>query len=403
MSFPTIKVTDAGRLLLSKVLAGASVEFTKFVLGEGACPNSDDWGGLTGPIYPVMTCNITKFSRVEDKVVLQGEFSNANVPKAFLWHELCVFGHIPDEEDSTEVMIFYGNAGGLAEYVPGPDSAVAVTHRWDTTVTLSSSANVSAMVQSITYATIEQLNAHIGDTANPHKVTKEQVGLGQVENYAPNDIPVSFDEIPTEVTQLQSGEPIWRHVARIARAIIRFIAHLRDYENPHQVSPEQIKAAPEAHSSSNATYGIGNGIKYGHVKLTNLYSGGEGPGDGVALTPSGLKSVIGRNCQYTGAGHVTNGDNSIVHHTNIKVSTDTTNDPAFVFIHGATYAVIGHHAMLSVVDGKVSGISNVDGMITQISGTYTNGKLYLAADAVDATAENQMNAPGETYICSAVF
>lgn len=40
-------------------------------------------------------------------------------------------------------------------------------------------------------ATTDKLNAHVADTDNPHEVTKEQVGLGSVENLAPADLPVS--------------------------------------------------------------------------------------------------------------------------------------------------------------------------------------------------------------------
>lgn len=40
-------------------------------------------------------------------------------------------------------------------------------------------------------ATTDKLNAHVANTDNPHEVTKEQVGLGNVENLAPADLPVS--------------------------------------------------------------------------------------------------------------------------------------------------------------------------------------------------------------------
>ena len=42
-----------------------------------------------------------------------------------------------------------------------------------------------------TYSTIETVNDHIEDTSNPHGVTKEQVGLGSVDNTADLDKPIS--------------------------------------------------------------------------------------------------------------------------------------------------------------------------------------------------------------------
>lgn len=406
MSFPNIKLTDVGRLLLSKVIAGASIEFSYFMLGNGACPNPDDWGGLTAPISPVMKCNITKFSRVNDKVVLQGEFSNANVPEAFLWYELCVFATIPDDEEYQNVMVFYGNADALAEYVPGPDSTVAVTHRWDTTITLSSSASVSAMVQSITYATIEQLNAHIGDKTNPHNVSKEQIGLGNVVNAAPNDMVVDFD-CNGILKELAQGENLFAVISKLASAIVVLQSHLTNQQNPHKVTAELAGAAAKSHRSTGTEHGLANYEYFGHVKLADSYSGGETSGNGIAVTPYALKNVndalSGRNIQYTGSGYVSHGNNSIAYRTYINGKSKMPNDPVFLFIQGTSEAVLGHHALLTVTDNGIAGISIVDGKITQISGTFSGKGFYLAADAEDATAENQMNAKDETYTCSVLF
>lgn len=413
MSFPNIKVTDAGRLLLSKVLAGASIEFSYFMLGNGACPNPDDWGGLTAPISPVMKCNITKFSRVDDKVVLQGEFSNANVPEAFLWYELCIFASIPDDEEYQNVMVFYGNADALAEYVPGPDSTAAVTHRWDTTIALSSSASVSATVQSITYATLAQLSEHTGNKENPHGVTKEQVGLDLVENYAPSDIPVTFTEMPEELTQLQSGEPIWCHVARTARAIIRLIAHLRDIKNPHQVTSDQVGASPKNHQSENATYGLGNSTKFGHVKLADDYAGGETAGDGIAVTPKALCAVhdalSAYNFAYSGTGNVYTGTSLQRYGTPVYVQCVGT--PKFIIIQGTVNA--NKHIAFLRIDGNAgSGMAFVDGEVIPLTvdpiGTMLNGKTdmtyYLhAADTDGVTPAKQMNLSGETYNYTVFF
>lgn len=43
-----------------------------------------------------------------------------------------------------------------------------------------------------TYATIKNLNAHLTDVENPHKVTKAQVGLGNVDNTSDQDKPISI-------------------------------------------------------------------------------------------------------------------------------------------------------------------------------------------------------------------
>jgi len=411
MSFPNIKLTDVGRLLLSKVIAGASIEFSYFMLGNGACPNPDDWSGLTAPISPVMKCNITKFSRVNDKVVLQGEFSNANVPEAFLWYELCVFATIPDDEEYQNVMVFYGNADALAEYVPGPDSTVAVTHRWDTTITLSSSASVSAMVQSITYATIEQLNAHIGDKTNPHNVSKEQVGLGNVVNAAPNDMVVNFD-CNGILTELAQGENLFAVISKLASAIVVLQTHLMNQKNPHKVTAELAGAAPKDHQSESATYGMGNATKFGHVKLTDGFTGGETAGDGIAATPKALSAVhdalSAYHGTYTGNGNVYTGSFPTRYGTLVYVRCVGT--PKFIIIQGTENAK-KHIAFLRINGTDGAGIAFVDGEVVPLTvdhtGTMLNGitdaTYYVyAADTDGATAAKQMNLR-ETYAYTVIF
>lgn len=52
--------------------------------------------------------------------------------------------------------------------------------------------------------TTDKLNSHLADFANPHQVTKDQIGLGNVENLAPADLPVS-DATQEAIDQLKSG------------------------------------------------------------------------------------------------------------------------------------------------------------------------------------------------------
>lgn len=40
-------------------------------------------------------------------------------------------------------------------------------------------------------ARVAELTSHVGDAANPHSVTKAQVGLGDVQNIAPANMPLS--------------------------------------------------------------------------------------------------------------------------------------------------------------------------------------------------------------------
>lgn len=74
------------------------------------------------------------------------------------------------------------------------------------------------------------LDDHIHDYNNPHRVTKDQVGLGKVENLAPNEYPVS-DATKTEINRIDSN------VTTVATDLSN---HVKDKTNPHQVTKDQV-------------------------------------------------------------------------------------------------------------------------------------------------------------------
>lgn len=69
----------------------------------------------------------------------------------------------------------------------------------------------------------EDLQAHKNNFENPHRVTKAQVGLGNVENTADADKPVS-NAVRAELLQLDN----------------KLTNHINDYNNPHRVTKSQV-------------------------------------------------------------------------------------------------------------------------------------------------------------------
>lgn len=109
---------------------------------------------------------------------------------------------------------------------------------------------------------------HLSDKFNPHEVTKEQVGLGNVDNTADMDKPVSrpqkeyIDALENRVKGWFKQLNVWinNHVAEVNKkfqdvwaAINKkldkedyendkdnFNAHIRNYDNPHRVTAAQV-------------------------------------------------------------------------------------------------------------------------------------------------------------------
>lgn len=76
----------------------------------------------------------------------------------------------------------------------------------------------------------ESLDAHIGNKSNPHQVTKAQVGLGNVQNLAPADMPVSTAQATAIANAKAAG----------TKAQTDLSTHANRKDNPHKVTRAQL-------------------------------------------------------------------------------------------------------------------------------------------------------------------
>jgi hypothetical protein len=77
------------------------------------------------------------------------------------------------------------------------------------------------------------LNVHIDNKSNPHEVTKAQVGLGNVQNLAPADMPVSTAQATAIANAKAAG----------TKAQIDLSTHANRKDNPHNVTRAQLGLA----------------------------------------------------------------------------------------------------------------------------------------------------------------
>ena len=114
-----------------------------------------------------------------------------------------------------------------------------IDHEWDV-VDLTGMAEVVDKLDEIKEAILLSgeggLITHLNDYNNPHRTTKDQVGLGLVENFA-----------PATVVQATGGidNASYMTPLRVKQAIDTFSqgsvgVHVADYNNPHQVTKEQV-------------------------------------------------------------------------------------------------------------------------------------------------------------------
>lgn len=221
--------------------------------------NADD---LTDLINTVMTLDLQSFTRGANYVSLTAMFDNSPVTQSFRWTETGIFAA---DSDGNEVLYAYAHAGDLYDTIPANNIGRTVAVTLTVLAAVDDAENVTAVIgESSLYATQEQLQEHLKDYNNPHKVTKEQIGLGNVENVAPSDMVISY-EISNKLEEPESGEKLSTFMGKVKRAIKALIAHLKA-TNPHGITCETIGAATADHSHGDNTPVVGHYVGNGATK-----------------------------------------------------------------------------------------------------------------------------------------
>mgnify|MGYP001006624140 FL=1 len=140
------------------------------------------------------------------------------------------------EVDSYDNLPTTGEAGKI--YVTKDTN---LTYRWSGSRYIEISASLALGETSSTAypgdkgkETTDKVNTHVADLNNPHQVTKEQVGLGNVDNTSDLDKPVSdaTQQLINEVKEsINSGN---------TTITDNLTKHIEDYNNPHKVTKDQV-------------------------------------------------------------------------------------------------------------------------------------------------------------------
>lgn len=238
------KLTASGKNLLLRALAGETITFTKIQLGNGTAQDPAEATGLTNPIIIV---ELSKIVVGTEYVTLTAQFSNSSITSGFHITEAGFFAKDPD--DSTkEILYALGNEDeSSADYVPDKGNRI-LEMQFDALIFIGDAENVSAAISSsLVYASKEDFDKHTADKNNPHSVTKQQVGLGNVPNLAPSDQVLTFTEATT-LANIVSGEKASTLFGKIKLAISKLIDHLNNRSNPHNTTAAQVGAAAKSHT-----------------------------------------------------------------------------------------------------------------------------------------------------------
>ena len=265
-----INVTTLGvEMILHCLEGGPSLQFASLVLGNG----TDAGASASEMSNPLQTIPISAIDREEGSefVKLTGILNNANVNERFRATELGVLAVNPDHEGEY-ILFAYG-------YTPEEEASVipsATDYAFETTqnvfVYVGKTEDVTAIVsESVATISRAEFQQHTGDNRNPHKVSAEQIGLGNVPNVTTdNQTPtIEYLGLPytgkyTDFTGLNldemdpaNGEHLRTILGKMASVIKEALRHMANTSNPHNTRYSQSGAAASSHnhSASNITSG----------------------------------------------------------------------------------------------------------------------------------------------------
>lgn len=250
------KPTDAGVNLQVRALGGEKLTFTQFKIGNGELKNDAEASTLTDLLNPLISFPITNIDKSEEGFVkLTGTFDNTYITSDFYWRELGLFCK---GEDGVEVLYAYANDGLNAGMLKANSTDVVTEQAITLVIAVGEAENITAILsQSVLYLPKSDFEKHL-NTKNPHKITKDDIGLDKVLNVEINKEKPTY-EIAKNLEEILSGEELGSAFGKIKLLFRKCIEHLSPSTiNPHNLKASDVGAASKSHShsASDITSGI---------------------------------------------------------------------------------------------------------------------------------------------------
>lgn len=264
-------ITADGKNLLIRAISGETITFTRFKIGNGTAEDFDI-SALSDLINPLVEFDINDIDTSDTGYVkLTGSFDNTYITTDFYWRELGIFCK---GEDNIEILYAYANDGDNAGLLRSSTSDIVTEQTVSLVIAVGDAENVTAILsESAIYTTKSEFESHTQNKQNPHNVTAEQVGLGNVPNVQTNDQTPTY-VIASSDAELVSGERLGTAFGKIAKAVKSLIAHLKNTNNPHNIKPDAIGAANSQHSHTTSD------IISGTLSTSRGGTGVSNPGNG---------------------------------------------------------------------------------------------------------------------------
>lgn len=329
-------ITNAGQELLNTWASGGHTLTIEGVTVGDEYRAVSEMVEATALVHEVATASLIGTKEVDSAT--QFKISIAAAQTSYIAHEVGIWAHVDNGE---RTLLAYHQDRMTGVNIPSisesPEFAFVLyavhAFRNDGTMTVNidqsayvaneifqdAIADINADIDAIELHMSSSVDPHIENTNNPHQVTKDQVGLGNVPNVATNDQTPTFTEAST-LANIESGSTLADIFGKVKKAISSLISHLAD-TTVHITATERTTWNGKAngthtHSASDIASGAvpvargGTGATTASAALTNL---GAAPSSHThTLANISGKMFAVRKLTYTGSSNIANNAGTVL-------------------------------------------------------------------------------------------
>ncbi len=253
MDFTTVLTQGGNGISLQTYFDKGNITFDRIELGSQINLNPEESTALANKKIVGQFLGIER-NKDNQSAIIKFAYDNKNVTEKFEFLEYGIWAtYTTDSGDKIECLYAYGysNSGKGTEIPAFTGSKSYIKDKLNVALKIGSPDSVNVYLGEYEdYVSKESFEEHLNNTSNPHKVTKENIGLENVENVSINDAVPEFEQSVFDVPAiniqqygLQLGDKVSVLWAKTKRAISNLFSHLRDYKNPHNVTLEQLTGA----------------------------------------------------------------------------------------------------------------------------------------------------------------
>lgn len=174
MSYYGFAVTDKGRALIAKLVAGKQLELSRIMVGSGQCPDDTEPRELLDLVEPVAaaTSTVPNYDGASVQMIVEYRSDlNGGLEHGFWLREFGIYAYDPDE---GEVLIYYGCLGDYPQWVSAASKTGVDVRRFPVCIVIGDDSGVNVDYNCEAWMTAEDVEEYCTVTMLPLFLSKAQ-------------------------------------------------------------------------------------------------------------------------------------------------------------------------------------------------------------------------------------